>query len=947
MDETDLVGYLVSKGISAYRASGLEITAHCFFCPDGDPRGKGKLYLNTETWLYDCVTAETEVVTRDGTFPIKELVGRHVTLLTHQGWQCAPVGHYGVRDVYDVVLTRDQNRKVIRTTHGHRWFLGDGTEVITGDLQPGMRLASVTAPRHDGDMDPRGIQHGIVFGDGAVNGHVNLHGEKLDLQQYVTGTTVVDLPLTPNGVPGIRVNGTSRDDKLLPSMTHDDAYLYGWLAGYFATDGTYGTASPCIDSVNKEALQRVREVCDRLGIPTSPIKSYWHTRTTGLVRQPGYLHRVTIHRSGLTPEFFLRSRHRDAFDRTGGGNPRLSWRVVEVKPAGREDVYCAVVDGAETFALADNLLTGNCKRCQSQGNRKKLMDHFGDVDTLEWVPGTDPAKRLRILREATELAHLMLLDSDDMLTYLLERGLTPETIEKKKYGFVPRSVGFTDSLPGRASFTWKELIHAGLATAGGTEWFNESLLIPYWSHGQVVSIREKKIDGKYRTCGGDRTRVYNADSLWGADDVVVTEGEFDCDIVEQALLSSGLPKLMSTAVVGLPGAGSWPDGLVDYFDQTHRVFLGLDPDDTGRRYTEKLATEIGNRARRIELPDQLPKCDWTNYLRAKAPEHPHGGHTWTDVAGLMAEADLSGKRMFSVSDAHTKWDQRQDTAPGIALGWPGLDASLRPGLKPGQIMIPLAKTGVGKSIFLSNIAHNLANRYVLYVSLELTAEEIFEHLRRIHRFWHPTATDDERDLSYANLRIVDQNRIGKGDLKEYIREYTDLVGRAPEVVIVDYLQYYSRGFRGDQYTRVSDATMELKAVAKESKVALICPSQVNRGAEDGKPLTAADARDSGVIEETGDFVLALYRPDQIVDKDGNLGYQSGAFNALLAKSRHGGKGRVFNLKMSLMSLVIVDAKFGGKAGQRVEQENALYRQGIHYDDYRKQLTEAAGQAVLL
>lgn len=589
----------------------------------------------------------------------------------------------------------------------------------------------------------------------------------------------------------------------------------------------------------------------------------------------------------------------------------------------------------------------DCKRCQEQGNRKNLMEHFGDRDTMEYVPGTDPAKRLRILREVTDLAHDLLLSNEEMLTYLLDRGLSPETIEKKKYGFVPQNVGITDMLPGREHFTYKELIHAGLLTAGGSEFFNKSILIPYWSHGQVVSIREKKADGKYRTCGGDRTRVYNADSLNGADDVIVTEGEFDCDMVEQALMESGIPKLMRTAVVGLPGAGSWPDGLVDYFDNCRRVFLGLDPDDTGRSYTEKLAAQIGNRARKIELPSELPKCDWTDYLKPKSPTNPHGGHTWRDVQNLVGQADLTGKRMFSVSDAHTKWSQRNSSAPGIALGFPSMDAILRPGLKPGQIMIPLAKTGTGKSVFLSNIAHNLADRYLLYVSLELTAEEIFEHLRRIHRFWFPKATDDERDLHYANLRIVDQNRIGKGDLKEYIREYTELVGRAPEVVIVDYLQYYSRGFRGDQYTRVSDATMELKAVAKEDKVAIICPSQVNRGAEDGKPLTADDARDSGVIEETGDFVLSLFRPDQITNKDGELGHQTGAFNAGLLKSRHGGKGRVFNLKMSLMSLVIVDAKFGGTASARVEQENALHRQGLHYDDYRKQQSVQNGQGALL
>jgi KaiC/GvpD/RAD55 family RecA-like ATPase len=595
----------------------------------------------------------------------------------------------------------------------------------------------------------------------------------------------------------------------------------------------------------------------------------------------------------------------------------------------------------------------DCKRCGAAGNRKTLLEHFGDEDTLTHVPGSDPMMRRRILTEAAELAHQMLLANDSMLEYLLGRGLSPETIERRKYGYVPRNVGLTSMLPcrqGEHRATVADLIGAGMLTVGGHEFFNHSLVIPYWTHGSVIQLREKKVDGKYRTPAGDRTRLYNVDSLRGADDVFITEGEFDCDMVEQALVSSGLPKLMHTAVVGLAGAGSWPENLADYFTGARRVFIGLDPDDTGKTYATKLADELGQKARILRLPDQLPKCDWSDYLNTRSAKNPHGGHTWRDVQQLMTTADLLGKRMFSVSDAHTKWSQQRNDSPGIKLGWASLDAILRPGIKPGQVMIPLAKTGTGKSVFLSNVAHNLANRRTLFLSLELTAEEVFEHLRRIHKFWFPKATEDERDLYYANLRIVDQNRIGKGDLTGYIREYEELVGAKPEVTIVDYLQYYSRGFRGDQYARVSDATMELKAVAKEEKTAMIVPSQVNRGAEDGKPLTADDARDSGVIEETGDFVVSLYRPDQIVNRnstDGALPMQTGALNAQLLKSRHGGKGRVFNFKMSLLSLAIVDAKFDHKATLRVDQENTLYRTGKHYDDYRAEQVAAHGQGVLL
>jgi hypothetical protein len=125
--------------------------------------------------------------------------------------------------------------------------------------------------------------------------------------------------------------------------------------------------------------------------------------------------------------------------------------------------------------------------------------------------------------------------------------------------------------------------------------------------------------------------------------------------------------------------------------------------------------------------------------------------------------------------------------------------------------------------------------------------------------------------------------------------------------------------------------MGLKSEAKKHNVSIIAPHQVNRGAKEGSPLDADDARDSGVVEETGDFVLSLFRPDQAVGEDGI----TGSFQAQLLKSRHGGKGAVANLRFSNMSLVIVDS-LDRKLAHRVEQENNLYAKGVDYEAYRKQ-----------
>lgn len=579
-----------------------------------------------------------------------------------------------------------------------------------------------------------------------------------------------------------------------------------------------------------------------------------------------------------------------------------------------------------------------CKRCGQRGNRRTLLQQFGDEDELTYASGADPMLRRRILGEAADLAHEMLLGNTEKTDYLLARGLSPELIVAAHLGYVPKNVGLSEMLPGRHQYNYRDLITAGLVTVSGREFFNDCLIIPYFSHGTVVQLRCKDMgeEGRYRTTAGDYVRLYNDDALFGADQVLVTEGEFDSLAVRTHILDSGDRELEALAVVGLPGAGSFPEGLVGQLAMASRVFVGLDPDEVGLRFAQKLADQVGASARLVLLPRGEPKTDWTAWFQPRTGLNPHGGHSWLDLRDLLVESDLAGKQMFSIVDAAAKWRKRQVEAPGLKLGFGRFDSVIRPGLKPGQVMLPLAKSGTGKTVFLSNVAHNCRGQRTLFVSLEMTAAEVFEHLRRIHHFWNAKATSEEMMLDYSRLQIVERNRIGRGDLGDLVAEYTHLAGARPELVVVDYLQYYARGFRGDgMYERVSDAAMELKAVAKEEELVVICPSQVNRVAEHGKPITADHARDSGVVDETGDFVVSLYRPDQLPDQSGHPLPQTGSLQMGLLKSRHGGRGRIFDLKMSQMSLVIADTVADPTVGQRIDQENRLVAQGIHYDDFRK------------
>lgn len=575
----------------------------------------------------------------------------------------------------------------------------------------------------------------------------------------------------------------------------------------------------------------------------------------------------------------------------------------------------------------------HCKRCDTKGNRRTLLTHYGDEDTVEYLPGQDPARARAVLEAATSIAHEMLLNNDEMLEYLVGRGLSAQTISGAQYGYVPRSWSLSNSLGEK--FHRQELIAAGVMTDAGRDFFQGKITIPYHQHGSVVQLRAKDPKGKYFTPAGHPVRLYGTDDLGGAQDVFVTEGEFDRDIVRQVLSLSTDAGIRKIAVVGIPGANSLPAGFETYFSEARRVYLGLDPDETGKKAAIKVKEMLGSKARIIQLPEVLPKCDWTEFLRAKTEDHPHGGHGLADIQELMATA--AGKRLWSVSDAQAKWKRRQVEAPGIKFGFAELDAWFKPGLEPGDVVVPLAKTGTGKTNFLTSIARNTLHVPTLFVSLEMTAAQIYERLQRGYRFFYPYATESEIAEAMRLLRIVDENRLNEGDIAHLCDEYTEEVGVRPRQVMLDYLGYFAKGCKGSgAYEKTTNAAMALKAEAKAAEVGIIAPHQVNRTAQDGRPLEADSARDSGAVEETADLLVSLYRPDEAIAPTADA-MPSSVVRLGVLKNRKGGKGMVTSLVFSAASLVLVDA--GTQAARKAEEESRLVWRGESYESiFRAQTT---------
>jgi replicative DNA helicase len=365
----------------------------------------------------------------------------------------------------------------------------------------------------------------------------------------------------------------------------------------------------------------------------------------------------------------------------------------------RGRLYVNCDPGAEILGLFE------CKVCGERGALPTLMRWHGDeVPWKKDDPDENSEARLEILRVAAAFYHEALGDNEDVFAYLRseERMLTSDTIMRHQIGYaadeIDQDLG-NDTITKRPSralyrhlrdlgFTTKDILDTGLITKNRDDRIIDSLsgmiTIPYRVAGNVVQIRGRawpysKEDKKpkYKTCGGNTSRLFNTDAVWENTELVVTEGEFDAMVIEQL----GFP------AVGVPGAKGWQDAWDGYVKDLRRIWLVFDRDAAGEQGAQKISARFPGKIRRIYLSPEGFKVDPTQWVA--------NGNGRDEFEYLIDEAKKAGL-LVTVDQAIEEHGQYQGV-PGIQFGVELLDLAINPGLQAGQLAIVLAKTGTGKA----------------------------------------------------------------------------------------------------------------------------------------------------------------------------------------------------------------------------------------------------------
>ena len=256
---------------------------------------------------------------------------------------------------------------------------------------------------------------------------------------------------------------------------------------------------------------------------------------------------------------------------------------------------------------------------------------------------------------------------------------------------------------------------------------------------------------------------------------------------------------------------------------------------------------------------------------------------------------------------------------GSKTGFSGLDKVLVQ-MGKGDLVIVGARPGMGKTSFAMNIATNVAKstrKAVCIFSLEMSGEQLVTRILSSEALvdsyslrsgqlktedWENIASVVQ-NLSGCDIYIDDTSAITTTEMKSKLRRIKNL-----GLVVIDYIGLMQTTANTDNRAQqVGEISRNLKIMAKDLGIPIICCAQLNRGTESrpgvGKKPTLADLRDSGSIEQDADIVLFLYRDEYYKDISGNKDTKDGEALApvedtantaevIIAKNRHGSVGNV-------------------------------------------------------
>jgi len=268
----------------------------------------------------------------------------------------------------------------------------------------------------------------------------------------------------------------------------------------------------------------------------------------------------------------------------------------------------------------------------------------------------------------------------------------------------------------------------------------------------------------------------------------------------------------------------------------------------------------------------------------------------------------------------------------ISTGWKWLDNKISGGfLESGKALyIFIGETNVGKSIFLGNIAANVAlqGKTALVISLEMS--EIMYGMRFASKLTKIPMFELKTDFDNLKEQLEDvrkQNNKSKILIKEFppstitpfqISAYLKKLsqrGIKVDCLVLDYLNLLSSPSGDTMYERIKHISEQLRAISYTHKVPIISASQIVRSSF-SKEAPSLEAISEGIsLANTADCIFNIWQSDE--DKE------NGYINMGVAKNRFGPNFGSTLLKIDYTTLTLEEEDIQNETDELVDFNRSI------------------------
>ena len=323
-----------------------------------------------------------------------------------------------------------------------------------------------------------------------------------------------------------------------------------------------------------------------------------------------------------------------------------------------------------------------------------------------------------------------------------------------------------------------------------------------------------------------------------------------------------------------------------------------------------------NKDELMENTEQFLKEKAVYHTMLQAAEEISGGDVDTSVIldkfekscniSLVTDLGLDVK-----GDIDTIIEDLTTVEDKIPSNWEWLDDSLDGGfISCGKSLYVFAgETNIGKSIFLGNVAANIAaqGKNVLLITLEMSellyARRICTKVSKIPM--------KEMAVNGASLRSAIKEEPGQifikefppstvtaGQMQAFVKKFADQ-GIKLDAIVIDYLNLIHSTEGNNSYERIKNVTEKVRAMSYIFECPIISATQLNRSGFDQDNPDLATISESIGLAATADVILSIFQNEE--DRD------LGIIRLGMMKNRYGPRGMTQAMRIHYDTLTIEQA----------------------------------------